>query len=152
MALGDTQEVTLAIIASGMSSSIENVKWLKVLAKFLQAVYPDLEEYVAGNVSAAPTPSNVPSGFRLEQNFPNPFNPFTHIKFWIPTDGNVKLSVFDVLGREIRIMHTGFLRAGQYQVTWDGQDGSGKLMPSGVYISRLIQVQRHQSRKMVLLR
>jgi hypothetical protein len=152
MALGDTQEVVLAVVSSAMSSSGENVKWLKVLGKFLQAVYPDLGEYVAGNLTTIPDRSNVPSEFKLEQNFPNPFNPSTQIRFSVPIAGPVKLSVFDMLGREIRVLYAGFLDAGQHQVTWDGCDASGRALPSGVYVNRLTQGSRQESRKMILLR
>jgi hypothetical protein len=152
MALGDTQEVVIALIASAAPTSAENATWLKNRAKYVRAIYPKLGEYVAGFVTGTSDNPNVPTEFALDQNFPNPFNPSTQIRFTIPHEGQVKLSVFDLLGREIRVLLHGPLPAGQHTLAWDGRGASGESAPSGVYFYRLTHGDRQVTRKLLLLR
>lgn len=70
--------------------------------------------------------------FELAQNFPNPFNPVTNIKYSIPKDGNVVLKVYDMLGREVTELVSGYKPAGNYSVNIDASN-----YPSGVYTYRL---------------
>ncbi len=93
--------------------------------------------------------SNTPrlADFRLESNYPNPFNANTTIRFTIPQSGYVTLKVFDVLGREIRVIANGILPAGSYERVFNA-DG----LPSGIYFARLSMGNRCQMKKMVLLR
>ena len=152
MTLGDTQEVVLAMIASAAPTGVENVTWLRNRARYLHAIYPNLGEYVAGFVTGVSDNPNVPTEFALDQNFPNPFNPSTHIRFTIPDAGNVKLSVYDILGQEICVAHDGFLSAGRHTVLWDGRNTSGETSPSGVYFYKLTQGNHQEVRKLILLR
>ncbi|MDX1547567.1 MAG: FlgD immunoglobulin-like domain containing protein [Rhodothermales bacterium] len=71
-------------------------------------------------------------------NYPNPFNPVTQITYTLPhPDAAVRLEVFDVAGRRVRVLFDGSQPAGTHQVTWDGTDAAGRPVPSGVYLSRL---------------
>jgi uncharacterized repeat protein (TIGR01451 family) len=74
----------------------------------------------------------LPEGFELQQNYPNPFNPVTTIGFSIAESGSARLSVFDVLGREVSVLVDGHINAGQHQVTFDAAG-----LPTGTYIYRL---------------
>jgi hypothetical protein len=152
MALGDTQEVVLAMIASAAPTGVENVTWLRNRTKYLQGIYPNLGEYVAGFVTSVDGQSSVPGEFSLNQNFPNPFNPSTRIGFTIPDAGRVKLSVYDILGQEIFVLRDGYLSAGRHSVLWDGRNTSGETSPSGVYFSKLTQGNHQEVRKLLLLR
>jgi hypothetical protein len=89
----------------------------------------------------------VASGFSLYQNYPNPFNPVTVISFQLPTEQHVSLRVYDLLGREVRILAEGILSAGTHIVQFDG---SG--MASGLYIYRIVAGQHVESRKMQLIK
>lgn len=152
MALGDTQEVVLAMIASAAPTGVENVTWLRNRTKYLQAIYPNLGEYVAGFVTSVDGQSSVPGEFSLDQNFPNPFNPSTRIGFTIPEAGRVRLSIYDILGQEICVLRDGFLSAGRHTVLWDGRSTSGEISPSGVYFYKLTQGNHQEVRKLLLLR
>ena len=152
MALGDTQEVVIAMIASPAPTSAENATWLKNRAKYVRAIYPNLGDYVAAFVTGVSQNSNIPQEFTLDQNFPNPFNPTTQIRFTNPQAGQVKLSVFDLLGRETKVLYQGTLNAGEHTLTWHGRNTSGEAMPSGVYFCRLTQGDRQITRKMLLIR
>jgi len=76
----------------------------------------------------------VPEVYLLKNNYPNPFNPFTTIKYDLPEDSFVELSIFDLLGREVRSLIRGNIEAGFKSITWDSKDNSGKPLPSGVYL------------------
>jgi hypothetical protein len=76
--------------------------------------------------------TEIPKNFSLSQNYPNPFNPLTNIKFQLPIAGFVRLTVLDILGREIDMLVNESLRAGTYNVDWNA---SG--LPSGVYFYKI---------------
>ena len=152
MALGDTQEVVLAIIASSASPGVENVTWLKNRAKLLHAIYPSVGDYAASFVTGVKEANSLPRELVLYQNFPNPFNPSTQIKFSLPAAAPARLAIFDMLGREVRVLHDGSLDAGVHQVTWDGRSSIGIPVPSGVYFCRLVQGGRQLSQKLLLVR
>jgi len=84
---------------------------------------------------------------RLEQNYPNPFNPTTTIGFSVRSSGFVSLKVYDVLGREVKVLVNEFKKAGRYEVKLDA---SG--LPSGVYLYRLCTAGHAEARKLVILR
>ena len=89
-------------------------------------------------VGIQPMNTNVPAAFNLYQNFPNPFNPATSIKFDITKRGNVKLVVFDMLGRELSTLINESLNPGTYQVSFDARlHGQGSGLSSGIYLCRL---------------
>jgi hypothetical protein len=79
----------------------------------------------------------VPGRFILGQNYPNPFNPATTVTFSLPVASNVTLRVFNVLGQEIATIADGAFGAGTHAVLWDGRDGAGRVMASGVYFYRM---------------
>jgi len=85
-----------------------------------------------------PTPdAGIPASFGLAQNYPNPFNPTTEIFFGLPARSQVRLAIYDVLGREVRVLVDGTLPAGSHTATWDGRNGSGIAQSSGVYFYRM---------------
>ncbi len=91
--------------------------------------------------------NEIPSQFNLHQNYPNPFNPVTNIKFQIPNEAFVKLTVFDILGREVTTLVNGKLKAGVYQADWNAANN-----PSGVYFYTLESVSFTSTRKMILVK
>ncbi|MFC1620629.1 Ig-like domain-containing protein, partial [Candidatus Neomarinimicrobiota bacterium] len=94
----------------------------------------------------------LPKEFALHQNYPNPFNPLTTIRFDLPVATDVKLMVYDILGRNIvRLVHQ-TLEPGYRSVVWQGLDNRGRLVPSGIYIVRLVTPEYTRSIKMVLLK
>ena len=153
MALGDTQEVVIAIVASAAPDGRQNSVYLKNLARYLHGIYPNLGEYVAQfkKEPAGPEPS-IPYDFTLDQNFPNPFNPSTTIRYAIPIDANVKLAIYDVLGRETRVLQDGRQSAGVYSAAWDARDTKNQLAPSGVYVYRLTANYLASTKKMMVVR
>jgi hypothetical protein len=95
---------------------------------------------------AVETPGVVQS-FTLSQNYPNPFNPSTTIKFELPKSSDVRLSVFDMLGREVQTLVNEQKQPGRYEAVFDG-----KNLASGVYLYRLQAGTFVQTRKLLLIR
>ncbi len=92
-------------------------------------------------------------GFWLYQNFPNPFNPATQIRYTLPVSAAVRVEIFNTLGQKVRTLVHARQPAGTHTLTWDGQDDFRQPLPSGVYMYRL-KTDRHHTfvRKMLLLR
>jgi hypothetical protein len=84
-----------------------------------------------------PSADGIPGSFSLDQNFPNPFNPTTEIRFGLPTASNVTLTVYNMLGQEVVKLVNGNLPAGYRSVTWDGVSASGSSVASGLYFYKL---------------
>lgn len=89
--------------------------------------------------------------FRLEQNFPNPFNPTTTIAFNLPKAAQVRLSVFDLQGRKVHTLVNQSMPAGRHQAKWDGTNDSGNKVTSGVYLYMLKVGTFKQTKKMILM-
>jgi photosystem II stability/assembly factor-like uncharacterized protein len=85
--------------------------------------------------------------FSLEQNYPNPFNPVTTIKYSVPMDGNVKLTVYNILGQQVAELLNGEVKAGNYEIKYDGKD-----LTSGVYFYRIKAMDFVQTKKMLLVK
>jgi subtilisin-like proprotein convertase family protein len=83
-------------------------------------------------VSVQPVSGIVPDKYNLYQNYPNPFNPVTTIKFDLPRDENVKIFLYDVLGRETASLVNEFKKAGSYEIKFDGIN-----LASGTYFYRI---------------
>jgi hypothetical protein len=75
-----------------------------------------------------------PEVFALSGNFPNPFNPSTSIRVWLPAESFVNLTICDIMGREIRRLVEDECRSGVFEVQWDGTERTGAKVASGVYI------------------
>ncbi|HSQ59447.1 MAG TPA: FlgD immunoglobulin-like domain containing protein [Acidobacteriota bacterium] len=89
---------------------------------------------------------------RVERIAPNPTPGQAVISFAVPARGHVSLAVLDVRGRLVRRVHEGFLDRGWHAGSWDGRDGSGRSLPSGVYFLRLEAREGSATRKLVLIR
>jgi len=88
----------------------------------------------------------------LHQNHPNPFNPQTNIRFSLTKQEFVKIEVFDVSGRKVRLLVNEVRSQGDHSVRWDGYDDEGMGVSSGVYFCRLTSTQKTQTTKMTIVR
>ena len=93
-----------------------------------------------------------PTQYRLGDSYPNPFNPAVVIPLDLATDAaGVSLTVYDVLGRRVRQLWQGSLRAGTHRFVWDGHDAAGKAVAAGVYLYRVEVDERVETKKMTKL-
>ncbi|MCP4581914.1 MAG: T9SS type A sorting domain-containing protein, partial [candidate division Zixibacteria bacterium] len=91
-------------------------------------------------------------GFKLKQNYPNPFRPVTAINYEIGLTGSVKIGVYNIAGQCVRALVDQVQGAGNYQIDWDGRNDSGKEVGSGIYFYRLEAAGKSVQKRMVLLR
>jgi hypothetical protein len=94
----------------------------------------------------------LPKKARLEQNFPNPFNPDTAIPFAVPTASRVRLEVYNILGQKIRTLASGPMDAGFHTLVWNGRDDIGRSVGAGLYFYLLEAGKQRQTRKMLLVK
>lgn len=104
-----------------------------------------------------PTEVSVPDGsgeplLTLEQNYPNPFRFSTRLNFAIPQAEHVRLTVYDLSGRLVRLLADEEMAPGQHGLDWDGTDEDRRPVPNGVYFCRLQRPGREEHRRMTLLR
>ncbi|MGB7063136.1 MAG: SBBP repeat-containing protein [Candidatus Zixiibacteriota bacterium] len=121
--------------------------------------YPYNYDYAT--IKYVQTPSGVkdetggrerPSEFDLSQNYPNPFNPTTKIEFTLAKSGFVTLQIYDVLGRKVRTLVSEEVSSGYKSVIWDGKNGAGQDVASGVYFYQLKVGDFSEPKKMLLLK
>jgi len=96
--------------------------------------------------------SPVSSSFALEQNFPNPFNPSTKIRYHLPNAGRVKITIYNLLGEEVATLIDREQAAGAYTIEWNGRDKNDKIVASGLYLYRMASKNFVKIRKLVLVR
>ncbi len=98
--------------------------------------YPDLEIIEKGFTDSKQYQTD-PQSLIKSSVYPNPFNPQTTIRYHLPTDSDLSLKVYNILGQEVKELVSEFQRAGEWEFTWDGRDRSGSVVPSGTYIYRI---------------
>jgi len=96
--------------------------------------------------------TNPPKAFSLVQNYPNPFNPTTSIEYSVPTRAHVTIEIFNLLGQHVRTLVNEMKSAGIYKTVWDGTDGAGNQVSTGVYLYRFRAGDFVETKKMVLLK
>jgi hypothetical protein len=101
----------------------------------------------AEEVTSVPVASTTPAQFELLQNYPNPFNPRTMIRYELPVAGNIKLTIHDLLGREMAVLADQHMEAGMHEIPFDGSQ-----LSSGVYLCRMTTPANSHVVKMILMR
>ena len=94
----------------------------------------------------------VPESFYLHQNFPNPFNPFTTFQYNLPEKTFVNISIYDMLGRNIKTLINQVQDVGKKSITWDGTNDYGKTVSAGIYLYQINAGNYIQTKKMVFLK
>lgn len=95
---------------------------------------------------------SVPKNIVLYQNYPNPFNSGTVIRFGLHSPSKVIIKVYNILGQEVKTLLRSELSEGFHQTEWDGKDGRGRSVSSGLYFFRLQAEQQSKTRKMLLIK
>jgi hypothetical protein len=87
----------------------------------------------------------IPKVYTLHQNYPNPFNPITTIQYELPYNSDVSIKIYDIIGREVITLVNGKVGAGYQKVVWNGRNGYGREVSSGVYFYKIIAVEMNRS-------
>jgi len=147
-----SQDEILIFTFKVIDQSIENIKTRLTLVR---AVANDriIKAMPEGEVIFAESEAEpLPEDYALFQNYPNPFNSETQIYFQIPRFSRVRITVYNLMGNEIRVIMNGNKSPGSYRVNWDGKDNQGLVMPSGIYIFELKADGFSQSKKMIVMK
>jgi hypothetical protein len=107
---------------------------------------------VIGGPTAVNSDSKKPLVFALSNNYPNPFNPTTAISYETANTTTVRITVYDMLGKEVRTLVDGRIAAGSHTVNWDGKNSSGQPVCSGIYFCRMTTPEYSHVLKMTLLK
>ena len=94
----------------------------------------------------------IPDAFVLHDNYPNPFNPTTQIRFDLPTNDNVNLTIYNMLGQKVKVFSINNISAGYHQITWDATNDIGDPLSAGVYLYQLQTSEFVKTKKMILLK
>ncbi len=100
--------------------------------------------------------AKIPTKFSLEHNYPNPFNPETTISYQLSGGSQVKIDIFDILGRKVRTLVNQKQEAGYYNILWDGKNDDGNRVASGLYLYNIRAKSKANNfvstKKMILLK
>jgi len=94
----------------------------------------------------------LPEQFELMQNFPNPFNPRTTLRFGIPEGANVSLVIHNLRGQTIKTLVSNELDVGWYEMVWNGDDDENQQVATGLYLGRLQSGEQAKTVKMLYLK
>ncbi|MFQ5917520.1 MAG: FlgD immunoglobulin-like domain containing protein [Candidatus Binatia bacterium] len=106
----------------------------------------------SGTLTNSDEEITIPRNFSLSQNYPNPFNPVTTLRYDLPERVDVALTIYDILGGEVRTLVREVEEPGYKSVIWDGTNDAGRAVSAGVYLYRIQTSDFTQTRKMVLLK
>lgn len=136
---GESHTVVIAQLIARGNNHLNSVTRLKE--------YTDSIKYIYGTININNYTENIPDGFKLYQNFPNPFNPVTKIKFDVPRNEHVSLTVYNSLGQQVAVLVNQTLQPGSYEYTFN----AGGLS-SGVYFYSLSSVTFNETKRMLILK
>jgi hypothetical protein len=97
-------------------------------------------------------PNTIPAGFELSQNYPNPFNPVTTLRYNLPVATLVNITVYDMLGREVKTLINQTQDDGYRLIIWDATNDYGKPVSAGIYFYQIQAGEYISTKKMVLLK
>ena len=112
----------------------------------------NMDDIIEGQVGIDEDFITQPYTFALYSNYPNPFNPETRLRFEVGAHTDVKLIIYDLLGRQVRSLVEGSYTPGRHVVNWDGRDDFGSLVSTGIYIYRFRAGDFVDHKKMILIR
>jgi YD repeat-containing protein len=152
-----TQDTSLVVDFGELVSSTEafEVTWTVQASDGQLTSRPSNEEgfFVLDLTTSVEEPrAGLPTDFALYPNYPNPFNPETTIRYDLPVRAEVRLTIYDLLGRTVRTLVAQTQSAGAHSAVWDGRDDAGRQLASGVYVYRLEAGAFKQSAKMLLMK
>ena len=111
-----------------------------ILLPMVKYVNLDLFSYILlqkGLSSVNESDGDIIESFNITQNYPNPFNMSSQIKVISKLNSKIKVNIYDILGKEVRMLLDKELTAGEYTIEWDGKDVDGNILNSGVYFIRM---------------
>jgi hypothetical protein len=127
----------------GTLINAEDGRWATAYARF---------RFITERIKTDELSVSDPAVTSLDQNSPNPFNPETEIRFYVPEQSRVVITIYNTLGQVVNTLTNQEYGAGSHSVRWNGLDRSGAQLASGVYFFQMRTGDFNQIRKMTLLR
>jgi hypothetical protein len=147
MALGDTQDFSMALVGSTGNDNLLSVAVLKYNIGLIKWVL----DY-STKIGVEEEIGDLPSTFSLSQNYPNPFNPSTTIEYEVPSESHVQINIYDILGRQINTIINENQSTGSHSILWQAIDEKGERLSDGVYFYQIIAGEYKRTMKMVILK
>ena len=138
-------DATIISDLTWVDSTAINGKFNVVIGTFGRSMWT--REINGDDLTGITPVNNLPAEFKLEQNYPNPFNPATTIKFSLPSQDNVQLKIYDIMGREVETLVNENMQAGIHEIKFDGSN-----LSSGVYFYKTTTSRFTDIKKMVLVK
>lgn len=131
--IGTTNHPDTQFVATGLTNGTPYYFWVKAVDKLCNARISNFSTVIQMTPTAIiSSNTNIPKVFALYQNYPNPFNPVTYVGFDIPRASFVRITVYDIIGREVDLLVSQYMAAGSYKADWDATN-----FASGVYIYKI---------------
>ena len=146
----DTHEIIITQLmgkgSNNLNAVIKLLNYSDMVAQVFPVIFHDENPVIPVNI--LPDPNSIaPTSFYLSNNYPNPFNPVTKIKYGVPYDYQVSIIVYDILGNEVQVLQNGIQSEGNYELEFNGSS-----LPSGVYYLRMKAGGFIVTRKMLLIK
>ena len=124
------------------------------IVELINAMVPKISWYVHSGGGWKPTDpkGEIPAEFNVEQNFPNPFNPVTEIRYTLPRESYVNISIYNILGQKVKNLVDEYQSAGYKTVKWNGKNDQGQNVASGVYFYKIKAGDFTKVKKMVIIK
>ena len=119
--------------------------------QFLDNVIQWFESATGTHVSSPISGRVVPHQLTVSECYPNPFNPSTSVRYNVPQETDLRISIYDLRGRTLRVLYDGVCSAGEHVIMWDGRDRLGTSVPSGVYLLEIRSTSGRKLKKLVKL-
>ncbi|MFA6541798.1 MAG: T9SS type A sorting domain-containing protein [Bacteroidota bacterium] len=147
-AKGDTQEVIGAFVIAEGTDRLNSITLLKQSTSYVHSFYVNNPSFIL-NVYEHQLP---PASFHLDQNFPNPFNPATTIRYSLSKQALASITIYNILGQKVRTVLNEVKNAGTYEVEWNGRSDGGISVASGMFFYRMTTDGFTMTKKMLMLK
>ena len=132
---------------------VSGCDWVADSVDYTDAFFNSMDDCIETCVLVSNDESNqLPTAFNLYNNYPNPFNPTTQIRYDLPEDARVSITIYDLMGRSIKSLVHSNQTAGYHSVRWDATSDMGEGVSAGMYIYTIQAGEFRQTKKMVLLK
>ncbi len=152
---GRSQSSLLAEFGLGDATQVDSIRidWPSKRFDILTNVAAGSYVITEGSTNAVDDGNNeLPLRFALQQNYPNPFNPTTTIQYALAKQAKVSLRIYNLLGEEVARLVDREQPAGVYRVSWNGKDGRGVALPSGLYLYKIETEAFTETKRLVLIK
>jgi len=150
---GENQEINVMVDATDLESGTYNCNLIiNSNSPYADSIIVVPVELNVSPVGISENENNIPVTYNLSQNFPNPFNPETTIKYQLPQASDVKITIYNTMGQKVKELVNKHTQAGYHNVVWDGKSNQGTQVSSGIYFYQINAGDFNKTMKLLLLK